>query len=361
MFILKGKILRFTKEIINPVKIILLSIIFLVLVILIKYKPVYLVTLSGKTLGYVTEKSELENKINEYINTREGTVALIDIEVMPEYTLDLVSKDEETKENDILEEVEKTAVITYKTYGVTVNGEVKTEVDTEAKALEIINNLGQDVEEGVDFELGYTEIYTVGENTFASEDEAIGIVSEIKTAKVTEYEEEQARIAAEKAAAEAAAKEAARKAAAAKATYTSTSTTVSGSYGNVNGISISNPLKASALITSRFGERSSSRSSSHTGLDLATSLGTSIYPIASGTVVTASYQGSYGNMIVIDHGNGVQSYYAHCNSINVGVGSSVTTDTIIGTVGSTGNSTGPHLHLEIRINGVAYNPQNYLY
>ena len=156
--------------------------------------------------------------------------------------------------NEILEEVEKTAVITYKTYGVTVNGEVKTEVDTEAKALEIINNLGQDVEEGVDFELGYTEIYTVGENTFASEDEAIGIVSEIKTAKVTEYEEEQARIAAEKAAAEAAAKEAARKAAAAKATYTSTSTTVSGSYGNVNGISISNPLKASALITSRFGE-----------------------------------------------------------------------------------------------------------
>ena len=357
MFILKGKILRFTKEIINPVKIILLSIIFLVLVILIKYKPVYLVTLSGKTLGYVTEKSELENKINEYINTREGTVALIDIKVMPEYTLDLVSKDEETKENDILEEVEKTAVITYKTYGVTVNGEVKTEVDTEAKALEIINNLGQDVEEGVDFELGYTEIYTVGENTFASEDEAIGIVSEIKTAKVTEYEEEQARIAAEKAAA----KEAARKAAAAKATYTSTSTTISGSYGNVNGISISNPLKGSALITSRFGERSSSRSSSHTGLDLATSLVTSIYPIASETVVTASYQGSYGNMIVIDHGNGVQSYYAHCNSINVGVGSSVTTDTIIGTVGSTGNSTGPHLHLEIRINGVAYNPQNYLY
>ena len=66
-------------------------------------------------------------------------------------------------------------------------------------------------------------------------------------------------------------------------------------------------------------------------------------------------------MIVIDHGNGVQSYYAHCNSINVSVGSSVTTDTVIGTVGSTGNSTGPHLHLEIRINGVAYNPQNYLY
>ena len=66
-------------------------------------------------------------------------------------------------------------------------------------------------------------------------------------------------------------------------------------------------------------------------------------------------------MIIIDHGNGIQSWYAHCNSLNVGVGSSVTTDTLIATVGSTGNSTGPHLHLEVRVNGVAYNPQNYVY
>ena len=370
MFILKGKILHFTKEIINPLKIILLTIIFIALIICIKYKPVYTVTLAGETLGYVAEKAELENEINEYINTTEGTVALIDIEVMPEYSLELVSRDEVTEETEILETIESTAVITYKTYGVTVNGEVKTEVDTEEEASAIINSLSQDVEEGVDFELGYTEIYTIEEDNSVSEDEAIQIVSEIKTAKVTEYEEEQARIAAEKATTAEAATKAKAVAAAKKASSststsssvsTSTSTTVSGSYGSVNGIAISNPLKTSALITSRFGERSSSRSSSHTGLDLSVSLGTSIYPIASGTVITASYQGSYGNMVIIDHGNGVQSYYAHCNSLNVSVGQTVTTNTVIATVGSTGNSTGPHLHLEIRINGVAYNPQNYLY
>lgn len=360
MFILKGKLLRFTKDIINPVKIILLSAIFLILVILIKYKPVYAVTLSGKTLGYVTEKSDLENKINEYINTKEGTVALIDIEVMPEYTFDLVSKDEETKEEEILEEVEETAVITYKTYGVTVNGEVKTEVDTETEALELINNLSE-VEDGVDFDLGFTEIYTVEQDNSVTEEEATEVVSEIKVAKVTEYEEEQARIAAEKAAEEAAAAEAARQAAIQAASAVALSSTTYSSSGNVNGIAISNPIKTSVIISSRFGEVSSSRSSTHTGLDLAVSLGTSIYSIASGTVTSASYQGSYGNLIIIDHGNGVQSYYAHCNSINVSVGDSVTADTVIGTVGSTGNSTGPHLHLEIRINGVAYNPQNYLY
>lgn len=77
--------------------------------------------------------------------------------------------------------------------------------------------------------------------------------------------------------------------------------------------------------------------------------------------MSASYQGSYGNLIIIDHGNGVQSYYAHCNSINVSSGATVTVDTVIGTVGSTGNSTGPHLHLEIRVNGAITNPQNYLY
>ena len=361
MFILKGKLIRFTKDIINPVKIILLTIIFLALVILIKYKPVYSVTLSGKTLGYVAEKSELDNKINEYMNNTQGTVAVIDIEEKPEYTFELVPKNEETNEEEILEDVEETAVITYRTYGVTVNGEIKTEVDTEEEASEIINNLSQDVKEGVDFKLGYTEIYTIGQNNSVSNDEALKIVSEIKTAKVTEYEEEQARIAAEKAAKEAAAKAAAAKKAAAARQKATISTASYGSYGNVNGIAISTPLKTSPLITSRFGEVSSSRSSSHTGLDLAVAKGTSIYPIASGTVVSASYQGSYGNLIIIDHGNGVQSYYAHCNSINVSSGATVTVDTVVGTVGSTGNSTGPHLHLEIRVNGAITNPQNYLY
>ena len=116
----------------------------------------------------------------------------------------------------------------------------------------------------------------------------------------------------------------------------------------------------SPLITSRFGERGSRRYT-HTGLDLATSAGTPIYPIASGTVTFSGWQGSYGYLVIVNHGNGVESYYAHCNTLNVGVGNQVTTGTMIATVGSTGNSTGAHLHLEIRVNGAAMNPQNYLY
>ena len=66
-------------------------------------------------------------------------------------------------------------------------------------------------------------------------------------------------------------------------------------------------------------------------------------------------------MIVIDHGNGVQTYYAHCSSLYKSAGTYVNQGDIIAAVGSTGNSTGPHLHLEVRVNGVAYNPSNYAY
>ena len=66
-------------------------------------------------------------------------------------------------------------------------------------------------------------------------------------------------------------------------------------------------------------------------------------------------------MIVISHGNGVQTYYCHCSELLASVGQSVSQGQTIAKVGSTGNSTGPHLHLEVRVNGVAYNPQNYVY
>lgn len=349
MFILIGKVKYYTKDVINALKIILLSVLFLISIIFIKYKPVYTVKLAGETLGYVAEKSELENEITKYTNTKTGTIALIDIKTMPEYEFELVSKDIETKEKDILELIEQTAVITYRTYGVTVNGELKVEVDTEDEAKEIIANLEQDLIKEIEFNLGYKEIYK-SEQDSKSEDEALNLLTDIKLAKVNEYEEEQARLAAERA-----------KAVAYQNSWATMATQSYGSYGIVNGVSIVNPLKSNVLITSRFGEVSSRRSSTHTGLDLATSLGTPIYPIAGGTVVFSGWQGSYGWLMIIDHGNGVESYYGHCNTLNVGVGEEVNSDMIIGTVGSTGNSSGPHLHLEIRVNGEICNPQNYLY
>ena len=82
---------------------------------------------------------------------------------------------------------------------------------------------------------------------------------------------------------------------------------------------------------------------------------------ADGVVTHASMMGTYGNLVIISHGNGIETYYAHCSKILVSVGQQVSSGENIALVGSTGNSTGNHLHLEIRINGKAVNPQKYLY
>ncbi len=319
----------------------------------------YTVTLSGETLGYVKEKSELKNKINEYIRDREGTIVLKEIAVMPEYKLELISRNDVTQEKHVLETIEDTAVITYRTYGITVNGEVKAEVDTEIEAQDVISNLQQGLPNEVKLELGFIEVYK-NEQTLNSKDTAFTSLNEIKIAKVAEYEAEQERL--KKEAEKAAAEEAARKAEeeAKKAASKGKLASASSGSGNVNGLNIVNPLRATPRITSRFGEKGSRRYT-HTGLDLAISQGTPIYPIADGVVIFSGSNGSYGNMIKIDHGDGIQSWYAHCSALLVSEGTKVTKDTNIAKVGSTGNSTGPHLHLEIRVNGTAVNPQNYLY
>ena len=128
----------------------------------------------------------------------------------------------------------------------------------------------------------------------------------------------------------------------------------------VNGIYLaSKPI--SGTITSRFGNRESIRTHAHTGLDIAAPKGTTIKAAASGTVIWSGYQGSYGNLVKIDHGNGVVTYYGHCSKLYVSVGEKVEAGDSIAAVGSTGNSTGNHLHFEIQINGTSVNPQNYLY
>ncbi len=95
----------------------------------------------------------------------------------------------------------------------------------------------------------------------------------------------------------------------------------------------------------------------HPGVDLGANIGDPVKPIKAGDVIEADYTtDGYGNTIVIDHGNGLTSRYAHLSKIEVTNGEEVTTNTEIGLVGVTGHSTGPHLHLEILQNGAALNP-----
>jgi murein DD-endopeptidase MepM/ murein hydrolase activator NlpD len=123
------------------------------------------------------------------------------------------------------------------------------------------------------------------------------------------------------------------------------------------------PCPGSHTITSSFGYRNSptaGASSYHQGIDIGAPSGTSIVAAGSGTVVTASYSGAAGNFIMISHGNGVFTVYMHCSQLLVSVGDSVSKGQKIGLVGSTGISTGPHLHFGVSVNGSYVNPLNYV-
>jgi murein DD-endopeptidase MepM/ murein hydrolase activator NlpD len=112
-----------------------------------------------------------------------------------------------------------------------------------------------------------------------------------------------------------------------------------------------------APITSPFGWRWGRM---HEGVDLGAAYGTPIAAAAAGAVIYAGWEGGYGNLVVIDHGGGLATAYGHQSRIAVSVGQSVSQGETIGFVGSTGHSTGPHLHFEVRFNGEAVDPLGYL-
>ncbi|NUN06342.1 MAG: M23 family metallopeptidase [Bdellovibrio sp.] len=124
-----------------------------------------------------------------------------------------------------------------------------------------------------------------------------------------------------------------------------------------------NMKPAKGWITSRFGYRTSpftGKTALHAGLDIAAAPGSPVYAPADGVIVFASYDESYGKLITIDYGYGVTTRFGHLSQIYVQVGQRVNKWDVVGAVGNTGRSTGPHLHYEVRINGTAVDPINYI-
>ena len=122
------------------------------------------------------------------------------------------------------------------------------------------------------------------------------------------------------------------------------------------------PVPSCSIITSRFGYRTSptaGASTYHGGLDIGAGQGATIVAAGSGTVILASYNGGYGNCVMINHGNGIVTLYGHMESISVSNGQQVSKGQTIGKVGSTGVATGPHCHFEIRVNGAQVDPAPY--
>lgn len=304
------------------------------------FKPTYRVILNNEQIGYTSDKGKLQAKINDYIKNGDGqNVAFVQVEQMPEYQLCLLKRGIVPNDNEIYDKIKNAGTTYYRYYAILENQEEKAYVSTFAEAENVVNTLKEKQSSNMD-NITISEKYEMENKEFVTTEDAV--------AKLYVEKQEPVQVA-----------KTTNKITVKKATGTvNTGFNISGSKVSL-GISLIKPI--SGIITSRFAESSRIRSSRHTGLDISASTGTPIKAAASGTVTFSGRKGSYGNLIVVTHGNGVQTYYGHCSALYASAGQTVSQGQVVAAVGSTGNSTGPHLHLEIRVKGVAYNPQNYLY
>lgn len=324
-FILKSRILYYFKKSFKLITLLIIAAAIVVSIVLIKYKPVYKVTFFGEEVGYITNKNGFEKIIEEDILTsNEANVAYITLDSLPSYEFKLIDKACNTNEQEILDKIAKSSETTYKMYAITLDGNNQSYVNTMEEAEEVVSKIKEDNSKS-DLKLGITEIYTTN-------------LEELNTVKVADAESNISNTVNE----------------AKKQEQAKSAKTFNGVYFSVKPVT--------GTITSRFGSKESIRKSAHKGIDIGAPNGTPIYAAADGTVTYASYNsGGYGNLVIISHGNGIETYYGHCSKLYVKKGQSVSAGDNIAAVGSTGRSTGNHLHFEIRQNGSQINPQRYVY
>lgn len=315
------------------------AIIIIISLFAIFYKPTYSVSINGQFIGYTKDKSSLQKRINDYMEKGDESnqnIAFTEVQIMPEYQLCLLKKGIVTNDDEIYTAVIQDSTIYYRYYAILVDNEEKVYVGNFSEAEQIVDKLKEKNTNNID-KISIKEKYNTGMDQFASIDDAVTQLYEEKPVVVATTTKKKTN-----------------------STYSVGRKATSMSYQNMP-INISFIRPISGKITSRFGSISRVRTSAHKGLDIGAPTGTKIAAAASGTVTCSSDQGSLGNLIVISHGNGIETYYGHCSKLYAKVGQYVNQGEIIAAVGSTGNSTGPHLHLEIKVNGVSYNPQNYVY
>jgi len=322
---LSKRLKHYTKETLKLINVIVIALFIISIIAIIKYKPVYEVTIGDEEVGYVSSKVEFEEIIKQDLfATQEPTVISNEFEEEPVYELKFVVHSTETNEEEILGKIESSVKTIHKLYAITLDGNITEYVDTLEEAETIVTELKNSYKEDVTSKIGITDVYTEKEE---------GQVSEYMLAKA-----ESGNLARE-----------------------AVETEVDKQAHTLNGVYFSTK-PTSGRISSRFGSKESIRTSSHKGLDIAAPNGTPIYAAADGVVKRAeNTSGGYGKLVVIDHGNGIETYYGHCSRILVKAGQTVTAGDKIAAVGSTGRSTGNHLHFEIRKNGSQINPQKYLY
>ena len=304
----------------------------------IKYKFVYAVNVNKEDVGYVSSKIALEKKLNNYIRTGEGeNVGYVVSNSNVDYELLLVDKNIKTSDEEVFAMLKDNCEVYYKVYAVLVDGEQHGLVDSIEAAQKIVDEVNEkqadykkqselEIEEQFLQEYELIEDIEVAVNDIYSPiKKANDSVKEIRAVPAT--------------------------------SKTVSEETLLALRENLKTLDFSVPLE-NPIITSRFGWRSSGY---HYGIDLAAPMGADITAAEDGVVTYANWCGNYGYLIKVQHAGGYETYYAHCSKIIAQVGDEVQKDQLIGLVGSTGRSSGPHVHMEIRYEGTPLNPEVFLY
>lgn len=370
----------------------ILAAIVILSILQIAYSQTYEVSLNGKVIGYTRDKVVLQKRINDYINSGNGDdVAFVEVDTLPTYKAVLLKRNIKTNDEEILNKVVESGIAYYKYYAIAVDNQEKAYLKTFGEAEKVIQELKNKKSTNAD-SLGIVEKYAkkqVAEKEIATQvsqsetkvadtgatsdvpvdsdgdSDELPDVKELTEVKLASVDDSINQLYVQQKSTSRSAKNARTSSTGSKSsTYEQRAKVVDNSQTGVKtdlGVTLIKPISSGYTITSRFGWRSRDN---HPGLDVAAPKGTAIKAAAGGTVIFAgsgSSYGGYGNIVVIQSNSSTAIRYAHCSKIYVRKGEVVEQGQVIAAVGSTGISTGNHLHFEIRYNGKKIDPQKYVY
>ena len=370
----------------------ILAAIVILSILQIAYSQTYEVSLNGKVIGYTRDKVVLQKRINDYINSGNGDdVAFVEVDTLPTYKAVLLKRNIKTNDEEILNKVVESGIAYYKYYAIAVDNQEKAYLKTFGEAEKVIQELKNKKSTNAD-SLGIVEKYAkkqVAEKEIATQvsqsetkvadtgatsdvpvdsdgdSDELPDVKELTEVKLASVDDSINQLYVQQKSTSRSAKNARTSSTGSKSsTYEQRAKVVDNSQTGVKtdlGVTLIKPISSGYTITSRFGWRSRDN---HPGLDVAAPRGTAIKAAAGGTVIFAgsgSPYGGYGNIVVIQSNSSTAIRYAHCSKIYVRKGEVVEQGQVIAAVGSTGISTGNHLHFEIRYNGKKIDPQKYVY
>lgn len=300
------------------------------------YKPTVKAYIDGKFVGYFSSEQQFDEVYNDLVTEKQNIDSNVKVYLESEPTFETsYTRDSLIAKQNVYTNLRAEIKTEYTVYEVAVDGENKMKFDNKDDAEKYAENLKSEVSK-LNVEVKEEKVEDKGEITTIERADSIlkDIVDRNKPVETP-------------------------KATVSKTTNTTSSSNVT-TAATIGATSV--PATGGGVwpTVNRRVNCHYMGYSGHTGIDLGGAVGTAIYAYKSGTVTFAGWGSGYGLHIKIDHGNGMTTYYAHCSELFASVGQQVTEGQMIAKIGMTGYTTGPHLHFEVRLNGVPVNPYPYI-